>query len=153
MFNNFKSLFSVSLLVLMFSGFWASNANAQVLSFDLDNYTDCDVQIRIRINCGGAIADYGGTLAPGGTFVPTTTTIPLVAGIPPANACAINGCNITIMVSVGGTIYGPVTGPAATGVGLTYCCTSGSCPVTNNCTSIRWNPGLCDFQTAPWYCP
>lgn len=122
----------------------APQAKSQIIpSFSFENYTDCDIDIMIQINCpgGGGPSIYFGTVGFGGTFFPTPGFVPLVSG-PGYDPTRNPKCTIDIMVRVNGQTYW-TTNTTDNNFTLTYCCATPpptGCTVGNNCTTLVWSP-------------
>lgn len=145
-----RSVALMGLFFLLLSAWNANSAKAQVLSLDVPNYSDCPIDIEIRVNCAGRIGVYRGTLAPGGLSGASINSIRFVMGTAPAAPCDINSCDITMILTT------PVSSTSMTAPAgnfeIDYCCNSNGCSGSNNCTALKWDINNCEFVAAPWYC-
>lgn len=147
-----KSLipFNFALVLLCAFVFGSPGAEAAPIgSFGVENYTDCTVEIAIRITCpGGKKYRYYGSIAPGGSSSGTGGIIDQISAGPGYDPVLDPNCNIDIIVRVNGNTFS-ASGTTNSVIDLVYCCTTpppGGCTVSNNCTSLRWSPyGLSSF--------
>ena len=137
-------LFGLALVLLLGFSLGTPKVKAQGIPlFAFENYTDCDIDVLIEINCGGGMAHlYQGSIGAGGTHWGTTGIVSLMPWSAPYDPARNPFCTIEITVRVGGQIYS-VTGNTGTSFQMTYCCATpppGGCSIGNNCTTLEWHP-------------
>ena len=131
----------IALCFFLFFGASSQVQAAPILSFTVPNYSECDIQVGVRIDCGGVISEYRGKLGTGAATAPSSGLVKLFSG-PAYDPDLQPSCTITIAVKIiGGQLF-TATGNTATGFSFQYCCTDGvpnGCSNPDNCTTIGWN--------------